>query len=900
MLRWLYICAVCLLWGIQPAWGTEPLTVDIPFRHLTVADGLSHNTVLTLLQDRRGFVWIGTFAGLDRFDGKHFCHYQAEIGNDKSLSSNYVRVLYEDREGWLWVGTFGGGLNRMDPQTGLFKRFVHDPERSDSLADNKVTALCSTSREDLWIGTVNGLHRLDTRSGTIRRIVMAPSLGAEPFQETIYALAADERGRIWIGTQLGLVSLDTGDERCTYHPLLPPSDGDARWPVVRSILPGERGIIWLGTQHGVIRFDTLALTFRLCWEHIRSERPSNRYVISDMTLDEQKRLVAVTRNGLIRLDDRTSATETLRMVCPTLSGIPSPETFALFTDRSGSLWLGTERGLLIARPQDAPIDLVGYNPSDATGLCHPDVRSFFESRDGTIWIGTANGLNAWDRQTGSMRRYFYQEGPLSKGDENQIHAVSEDHEGRLWMATQRGLRCFDPRQERLLPLRTETRDLDDLAQNEIHRLLWEGDNRLWFMNRFGVGRLDLRSGLIQWPREKDGDKTGHFRDAPMAMMEDSRRRIWIGTRNGLFRIDRHSSPPAMIPVPLRLDEQQGDLYIYHIVEDAYQNLWLGTLNGLIRYTPGTGAVHHFGTRAGLSGNVVFSITEDGAGCLWLGTNRGLSRFDPRTERVRTFGLEQGVQDLEFNHGVCLKCRDGSLLFGGVNGFNSVDPLHLPAVLKRSPLAISRVEIQPGHRILPTGIEDGQVIELHPEDVQINIDLALLIFSGPATSRYAYKIEGLHREWIDLGHASSLSLSGLPSGRHALRIKEAGADGQWSEEGISLWLVVIPPFYRTWWFLTLSALLLLSAAYVLGATHRQRLAGRIRDEAELKAKGASLGLSAREQEIVLLILAGRSNKEIEDLLFIAESTVRNHIYSVYRKLGLKNRAHLVNYFRNLKG
>jgi DNA-binding CsgD family transcriptional regulator len=239
-----------------------------------------------------------------------------------------------------------------------------------------------------------------------------------------------------------------------------------------------------------------------------------------------------------------------------------------------------------------------------------------------------------------------------------------------------------------------------------------------------------------------------------------------------------------------------------------------------------------------------------------------------------------------------------MFFGGINGFNMFDPATITDNPVIPPLVITEVKVYPRNYSPVGDIVPGQQFDLSYRDTLLTIEFAALSFNDPAANRYAYRIDGLNQDWIDLGHTHSLTLTNLKPGEYVFRVKGSNNDGIWNEAGTSLRIVVAPPFWRTWWFATLMAAMFLGSGWVAYKTRRKRLARKLKNKAELSQYGEQFSLSPREQEIILLIVAGKSNKEIENKLFIADSTVKNHIYGVYRKLDVKNRAQLVAFFRNL--
>jgi ligand-binding sensor domain-containing protein/DNA-binding CsgD family transcriptional regulator len=879
---------------------------ELRFQHLTPADGLSQNSVTAILQDSRGFMWFGTQDGLNRYDGHRFTIFKADKNDPGGLSGSIITVLFEDRQGVIWIGTQGGGVNCFNRNTAQFRHYFHNPEDSGSISNNTIRAIVEDGRGVLWIATADGLNALHPGESFFSKYKVAANPKKGIGNNYVSSLAIDKNGDLWVGTYLGLDRFDRMQNEFTHFYYSAVSATDASANFVTAILPDIDGFLWLGSNGGVDRFDPRTGVFKRYLVNYDTPPNSSQYFVKNLYKNDAGILHIATARGIVQYDVGKGTIAKLQQSSVNISGLNSDDIFSFCRDRAGSLWVGTARGLNVLHQNPSYFEHFRNVQDDANSLSDDRVRSFYEDRDGIVWIGTENGLNAFDRETRRFTRYFFPPQTENFQGDSAIRGICALKDGNLWLATFNGLKRFDPRTGRVQSLRATPGDpRRGPLNNNVRRVFYDVWGNLWIGTVFGLSLFHENTKTFE-----------HFRDNPLDpdslsdnfinfIFQDSRKTIWIGTQGGglnqLLSGKEARGRPAAFRVfkkRLGLAKSISSDTVLSILEDRQGMLWLGTGSGLDRFDPASRTFSNFSERNGLPNNWIYGITQDSAGMLWLSSNRGLCRFDPRNATFKSYGPAHGIQDLEFNNGAFLKSRDGTMFFGGINGFNMFDPAKIKDNTVIPPVVITGVKVYPRNYSLPGDIMPGQQLDLSYRDTLITIEFAALSFNDPAANQYAYRIDGLNKDWIDLGHTHSLTLTNLKPGKYVFRVKGSNNDGIWNDTGTSLRIVVFPPFWRTWWFAALLAAIFLAGGWVVYKTRRKRLAGKLKTAAELSKYGDQFGLSAREQEIILFVLAGKSNKEIESKLFLADSTVRNHIYSIYRKLDIKNRAQLVAFFKNL--
>jgi DNA-binding CsgD family transcriptional regulator/streptogramin lyase len=380
-----------------------------------------------------------------------------------------------------------------------------------------------------------------------------------------------------------------------------------------------------------------------------------------------------------------------------------------------------------------------------------------------------------------------------------------------------------------------------------------------------------------------------------AIFEGRSGSLWVGTHWGLNRLDRAKGKFERYVGDVSAPSGTGpnDNIINCVHEDAAGIVWIGTNSGLNRFDPEINKWSYYTAKDGLPGDVVCGILEDGSRLLWMSTNRGLAKFDPPSETFTAFGIHDGIQGNQFNIGACFKSADGRMFFGGTNGFNAFRSDEVRENRFVPPLAWTAF-YRNGQELKTEALFGASPnLRLSSRFDLYAFEFASLCFVMPPLNRFAYRLEPRDEEWVHLGTENIVTLSGLKPGEYRLHVKGSNQDGVWNDTGLMIGIRLSPPFWRTSWFAALAFLFFASGAAILVRTW-------IKFKSAFAVVGDTVdgvieryGLTAREQEIFRLILEGARNKDIERKLFISASTVRNHIYNIYRKFGVRNRLELIN-------
>jgi PAS domain S-box-containing protein len=863
---------------------------SLRFEHLTIDDGLTQNAGLAMLQDSAGYLWIGSQDGLNRYDGYNIAQFKHDPDNPASLGFNSIASLYEDADGILWVGTWGGGLDRFDPQASAFTHYTIDPDDPDALINPVITSIIEDGRGGLWIGTLGGLEHFIPATGKFTHINSDPISFIQP---------ADD-GTLWVGTgAFGITGtgLHRFDIATGKSELMQPKEECFQSPNVSDIITDPQGNLWISyggygvTGGGIDRFNPKS---GKC-SHFDSGQTSDNQItdnnLTDLMIDRDGAVWATSWSGgvwqfpsimsrgfnVVHHDDSDP------------ESLSNDNTFSILQDRSGVIWIGTlSAGINKLNLDTLQFRTYRHKAADPESLASNHIGSFAETSDGMMWVGTwENGLQRFNPSTGKCKNYRNDlEDPQSLSSD-LVMSLLADEDGSLWVGTLGGgLNHFDPRTEKFTRYQNDPNDPASLLENQVTYLLRDPDGRLWAGTFLGLSRLDPGADrFVNYPM-----------NAPPVALKVIEDELWIGTwGGGVLRLELTDPnlDPAQATFSTLLHDPAdpnslSENSVWGIEQTSDGMVWLGTQGGLNRYDPKTGDFKVYTEKNGLRNSTILTVNLDKQGFLWLTTNNGLAKFDPRTETFRIYDKSDGLQGNEFNSNAAFFSHNtGDLYVGGVSGFSIFDPTELKDNTVPPNVVITDFSIFNA----PQSFDSNEPIRLSYDQNFISFEFAALDFQAPYKNQYAYKLEGFDRDWVQAGTRNYASYTNLPGGNYTFRVKAANSDGMWNEEGASLKLTVIPPFWQTLPFrigIAVGLILLVAAGFNwrVRAVREQnvRLQKMVDDqkrvEAELREsearframfENAAVGISIISPEgktlavnPVLVKLSGRSEAELIEI------------------------------------
>lgn len=775
--------------------GRAPLRVA----RIDSAAGLSHNSVYAVLRDRYGYVWAGTPDGLNRFDGYEVRRFLHDPDDASSLSHQIVRVLLEDRDGNLWIGT-GGGLDRFDRASNRFRRVAHGTDTGE------VLSLFEDSRGTLWAGTDAGLFRRSRGEERFSRVPAIPAGEIRDFGES-------PDGVVWALLQREAVS--------RLHAL----DGSGAtlnvsdaWGWVTNFAIDSRGRFWFkppAPARLVRHADTL---------EPEGGAPDRLLVVGRVRIAGEDVWMATDR-GLCH--GSLFAAVSCRPIDASASWLHN-YLRDVWIDDERAVWFGSYTGLSRFDPASKPFETWRHDERDPGTLSTDAVSSIVEGDGGELWIGTfGGGLNRLDRASGAVTRFRCDPRDRASLPHDTVWDLMFDADGVLWIATEAGLASLRSGTNRI-----ERHELAFPADERVGRrataLAYDARRRLvWAAAAAGIYSYDPRtraSVRYALPREHDN------RESIGALIVDDDGVIWTGTgSSGVRRFDPATRAFHDYPRRTRSGAPLSSEGFWDLHADGRGSFWIATGMGLSRFDRATKHYEHFLPRDGLPASMVYSVAEDRRGRLWLGTSRGLVRFDRDARgasRFRTFDLSDGLAALEFNRHAAMRARSGELCFGGIGGLTCFDPERIEDDRRPPRVVLTGIEISEGTKtraVEPFGREE---VELRHDNDPFEFTFAALSFASPLKNRYDYRLDGFDRAWIEAGTRRLARYTNVPPGEYVFRVRASNADGVWNEEGASLRVRVLPPFWMTWWFRIAIAA---AAAALLYAIYRYRVARLIEME-----------------------------------------------------------------------
>ncbi len=811
---------------------------EISFETISLEQGLSQISVITITQDKKGFMWFGTEDGLNKYDGYDFTIYRNDPTDPTSLSDSYIRSIYTDKSGALWVCTFSRGLNKFDRKTGTFIRYMHNPDDPNSISHDEVSVVFEDREKTLWVGTLGGgLDKFDQATGRFIHYRHIPNTPGSPNCDFIRAIFEDSKGRLWIGTYGG--GLNILDRSSRDKPAFRNYSHDPGKPTslnnnyIRCINETSKGVLWIGTEGGGIsRFDPDNGVFVPYTYQPDNPVGLSHNIVTFIHEDNEGKLWIGTYGGGLNIFDPLKETFThYRQQDRVPGGLNHNYILSIYKDTTDVLWIGTLSGINKFDLEQLQFSHLERNASYPNSLNENDIRAIFEDNSGVLWIGTYNGgLNKFDRNFGRFTHYTYDPQAPNSITDNRIFAVFKDSTGVLWVGTfGGGLMSLDEKTGKFTHYRNDPFEPCSLSCDKVRSIYEDSKSRLWIAT--------IGGGLNRFDREK---KTfNHYRHNPdnpfsissnnvFVVQEDRNGILWIGTfGGGLDKFD----PEKEVFSHYRYDPNNSDslssdrVFSIHIQEKTGDGaegiiMWIGTDGGgLNRFDTRAGHWTRFYQGNGLPSNVIYSILEDSKGNLWSSTTKGLSVYNPKTKSYRNYTANDGLQNTEYNSGAYYKNPfSGEMFFGGLKGLNSFFPDTIINDSRINPVVIK--SFRKFNRVMKANQfnEETKGIMLSYRDNFFSFDFVAPEYRNPDRNQYTYILEGFDSNWIQCGTRRHADYTNIAGGEYIFKVKSFNPAGATSETSIRL--TIIPPFWLTWWF-RVTALILVSLTAFTGIQLRTR-------------------------------------------------------------------------------
>ena len=763
----------------------------------------------------------------------------AWLGIDQGLSNNFVRCIYQDKNGFMWFGTYDG-LNRYDGYE--FKIFRNNFKNNRSLINNWINAIGEDAKGNLWIGTRQGACVYQSLSNNFSFLYYyTPEKRLEQLKSVINDIETDLQGNMFVATaDKGLLLFPKGENRASGIPL--ENDANSSYDVtsVKTVngknvwlfvsnkglyfydyktnkvklvnatiksancIEAANGYLWIGTNDGLLRYNIASNSFDKVYNE--ANKKLNYNTVAGITVGKNNELwIATNGGGVVILN---TATDEAGFISNTRepNSLSSNAVYSIWIDKQSRKWIGTLRGgINVIDPNKERFQNVVSNPATTNTLISNYILSFYEAPNNDLWIGTdGGGLSIWNRRLNSFTNYRHDSGDPYSLSDNFVTDIQSDFQNNLWITTYRGgvnrfnngrfehFNCVDANNTSLT--------LHPIGPN----LLEDAEKNLWLSaQQYGLFKLNRQKNVFELFDDRLKDL--------YVLREDRNNVFWGGGINYLVQIDKAGKKHVsyFIGKPVSV-----------IMEDRSGNFWVGTEGGgLILFDRKQGKIiARYTTDEGLCSNSILTILEDAEGNLWMSTFNGLARFNPANKTFKNYYQGDGLQSNQFNYHAALKLRSGEFVFGGIKGFSLFRPESIGAansnpkifltdvkVANTSPEADSTLEIQ-------TRSNRIKLIKIPYNKAVLSFEFAALEYSAPDKIEYAYYMQGSDKDWVYCGNSRKVVYSHLSEGRYTFRVKSSNAEGQWNKEEVQIGIIVLPPWYRTWWAYLLYTVMIGAAVY----------------------------------------------------------------------------------------
>lgn len=747
--------------------GYAILPTQFHFRHYNIENGVSSNNISTLFQDQKGYIWIGTENGLNRFDGNQFTLYQ----KNNPLYSNFHA--------------------------------------------NSINTICETTDKELWLGTDNGVFIYNQVKDTFTPFVKQTN-DKTSITSWITHIIQDKAGNIWIAThKQGIFLFNTQTDKLTQFEI-PQNDN-----IVTRILNDEQNNIWLSGPYQLCKLNKVNNTFET---YAIEEKTESIYSMALWEDSSNHIWIGTWDKGLWKLDPRTKQVEKY-LTGEKGKGILHIHSILEYSPEL--LLIGSDDGLTIFNPVTHESFLYDNYGDNEKSLSDKFIYPILKDREGGVWIGTYyNGINYLPPYCGQFNGYS-ESSDIPYFNSRIISRFCEGENGNIWIASDdSGLSCFNPSTMQFLDFNGR----EKLNKHNLHALCMV-DKDLWIGTYGdGIQILNTQTGVIKSYSTSDGldensiysifkDGQGQIwtgsmngicqYDAPkqrftpikylealvIEIAEDAKGNLWIATQGkGLFRYSPQKNKEWK---KYGLEKGFNSLTVNHLCINKDNEIWVATNEGLYLYNPLKDIFTFQPLR--LPNECINAILE-GEDYLWLTTAKGLVKYTPATQETQIFTKSDGLQSEAFIMASALKTRNGEFYIGSINGFNTFYPHQLKLNTQKPNVVLTSLEIfnqkidTQKDGTLPEAIDHLKEIHLSYKDNVITLNYAALSYCTPQKNQYAYMLEGFDKGWNYVGSQHSTTYTNLPAGTYTFRVKASNNDNIWNEEGTSIRIIVHPPFY----------------------------------------------------------------------------------------------------------
>lgn len=781
---------------------------SLQFRYLTPDNGLSSSLVLSFLQDHKGYMWIGTYNGLNRYDGKMIKVYKNDISDPNSLQCDNVRVIFEDSNNNLYIGT-NCGLSYYNPNNDNFKNFMADESSPLYGMGVSVYSINSDGNGNMWIATDSGLIHFNPTDQSIITFIHNPSDQNSLQNNLVQHVFTDSKNRTWVCMPGGLALFNpkTKAFELITNGTNPKNINSEN--TFLQIAEDKQGNIWFASFDGLFCLENSSAENDnlICYRNNPDDPNSiSGNHLTSLYIDEQDNLwIGAENDGLYLFNREQKNFKHFTTDDYNPKSLNNKSIQAINMDNSGNLWIGTYGGgvNISAKNSDAILHYKNLKGAKQS-LSNNVVSAIYEDSKNRVWIGTdGGGLNLFNRETKRFTGFNKSNSGFSS---DVILSIVEDKNQNLWLATwDGGIINFNPETGRTTNYTIRNSKIPD---NSIFNIAVGENNDLWLGSyRSGLIHFDIGKKEFYAYKESNSANSNEYVFVIRKFKKD---RLILGTTNGFSIFSTKSKTFTNYPFEQNDPKCISHNFVYDIAVENDTSIWIGTQSGLNRFNPKTEAIKKYFEKDGLPNNVVRGLVFDKQGILWVTTAAGICKFNVNkkefsNELCETFTKDDGLQGNEFNYKSTLLSNLGKLYLGGMNGFNIISPEKLipntyPPKVTITGFKIFNKEVVPNAPGSPLKriISETQKVTLNHHQSVLTFSFAAMDFTSPEKNQYAYKLENFDKDWTYSGNRSDATYTNLDPGDYILKVMGANNNGTWNDKATQLEIQILPPWYRSTW------------------------------------------------------------------------------------------------------
>ena len=854
----------------------------LSFKHISSNEGLQNTSIRSVYQDRKGFIFIGTEDGLHLYNGNNIRVFNHDPRNENSLPGREIRAIVEDPDSNFvyWIGT-DNGLCRFNLLKNTYRNYFKKKNpKKYTKPPGSINCLYTDSYGNLWVGfQFNGLQKYDP---TLKHFTIFKNDPDDPgslSHNAINFITEDDNGNVWVVTGQGTINKYDQDAgkfiRYTFDEQKEIRKLKTKYRhILRATARGSNNILWLGFYDGYIyRFDMSSGEYNFIETLYPQLRLGKNTEIEYLLEDHTGNLwLGTTANGLIQLNLKTGAKNIYNADKHIDSDLSSNRLRVLYEDKAGNLWIGTaEDGVDYFLLPQKGFHNIGFFENTPFSFARSRVFGILVDKDSLLWVGFINGgLYKIDLKSGQKQYTDY-----SKIKHNRkirrITSIVEDSLGILWIGMiKNGLVLFDKKRNKFYsPVKLNPK-FEIVTRSPVFNIYVDKDGDIWIGTTYrGLFHYNRYKNILNHYTSVSKDTTAICSNHIRSFLQDSEGFMWIGTINGLNKFDKYSQK-----VLEHYEHARKNDYAFSRVnvihEDKNKTLWIGTRDGLVHLNPKTKEIQTSNEVKSFPSCRVLGILEDEHNNLWISTIEGLVYLNTQYYTSFTYTVKDGLLDDSFNNNAFFKSKDGVMYFGHHEGITYFKPEEIDYGRRTPQVVITslRSEISPFPAIQKSDtsfllVEDSR-LEFPYRQRTFYIEFAVLDYSNPIQNQYAYKIEGIDNKWRFLKNRNYLSLINLSPGEYPIRIVGASSRGIWNDKGILLRLIILPPFWQTWWFRSFLGLAVLIVVYLIFYFRTRQVKKRNLELEQINAK-------LNEQISV--------RKHVENMLRLSEEKYRKLVSSI---------------------